>query len=105
MNVPSPPDTFSNVSRGGGEITDVRVIAAPEKKRNNIMLAMDEGRVIVCDNTTLLVRAASNPPGDRLKGMTFGKKTGEKEIIYTVADTQIDVIRYRPFYLRTMRTD
>ena len=89
----------------GSAITDMLVIPAPSWKRNDIVLSTRDGRVVVCDDASFLVRASVTVGSEPLKGLALGGKTGNEENIRAVSDRGVSVLRYHPFNLRKMRTD
>jgi outer membrane protein assembly factor BamB len=89
---------------GSTGIAGMEVISNPEKKRNDIVLALRDGRLLVCDDSGFLVRAAADT-GTPLTGlMIFPGRDGER-MVYAVSNRGIHAAGYYPYYLRKMRAD
>ncbi|MHB9031373.1 MAG: hypothetical protein ACYC9O_21600, partial [Candidatus Latescibacterota bacterium] len=85
-------------------IIGMEVIAHPEKKRNDVVLATRSGGVLVCDDDTLLVRASGNLEMP-LTGLMLGPEKDGGRMVYAVTARGVNVLGYYPYFLRKMRTD
>ncbi len=84
-------------------IVSLEVMAHPEHKRNDIVVALRDGRVLVCDDS-FLVRASASL-GVPLNGLALGGERDGVRMIYAVSGPEIRVLGYYPYFLRKMRTD
>jgi hypothetical protein len=89
---------------GSAGIAGMEVIANPGKKRNDIVLALRDGQVLVCDDTEFLVRGARRL-GEPLTGLMLGPEKDGNWKVFAVSNKTVHTLEYYPYYLRRMRTD
>lgn len=83
-------------------ITDMKVIPYPDHRRDDIVLSMRNGEVVICDDS-FRVRAVLAASEDPLMGVSVGQWLDGKAVIYAVSQKGIHTSSYHPFFLRPSR--
>ncbi len=83
-------------------ISDLLILEYPGRSRGDVVAALRDGGVVVCDHE-LLVRAAAACAG-ALTALSPAGKEGGAELFYGVGDEAVTLLNYRPYFLRKSRT-
>jgi len=89
---------FLRLSSG---ITDLAVLEYPKQSRSDVVVALGNGGVVVCDHD-LLVRG-STVCGAPLKAISLAGKDGEANLLYAISEKSITLLKYQPYFLRKSR--
>jgi outer membrane protein assembly factor BamB len=86
----------------GSGIIDLHVVRYKDRQRSDIVLTLQGGSVIVCDNT-FRVRATFHTGGGQPLGTALGQSSETQTILYEVLPDSIRTAAYLPYFLKPSR--
>ncbi len=83
-------------------VSDLGVLEYPGRTRRDVVAALRDGGIVICDDD-LLVRASAACPG-ALTAVFPAGRDGGAELLYGVEGRAATLLKYRPAFLRKSRT-
>lgn len=87
----------------GRAITALEVIPYRDQRRNDLVLATEDGSIVICDDAALRVRASVKLGNAPILGVILGGRSGREQTIRGVMADGTYTLRYQPFFLWNSR--